>query len=74
MSDEINAILDDERVIRSITFQSGETFDTQTDSAHKIVAYPECGEFCYIPWFAVKEYSGEVIARVPAHHVTVVYA
>ena len=64
-------ILNDKRPIKLLEYPNGGGVYS-VDSGLVIEAYPENGEFCEIPWFRIKR-DGQVIARLPAHQVSVTY-
>jgi len=64
-------ILDDKRDIQSLQFE-GSYVSVGLHNVTRIVAYPEPGMHCYIPFYAV--YVGDEIAeRVPAWMVSATY-
>ena len=67
-------ILSDTREISGIYFDDDEGSCYTSETGHEIKAYPEPGVFNDIVYFAVHNNEGNIIARVPAWKVTVVYA
>ncbi len=73
MSEEENTILNDKREISSINFNEG-AGELYSSAHYDIEAYGEPGMHCMLPWFRVKrKHDGFVVARVPAHQVSVHY-
>lgn len=71
-SEELPLIYDDQRPILAVRFSDGREYDSHFN-CHKIVAYREVGENSYVPFYAIYDYSGKIIARVPGLHVEVRY-
>ena len=73
--EEIGAILkilEDKRPIRAIVYEDEGEFSVGSGGVCRIEAYGESGLHCEVAWLAV--ISGkEVIARVPANQVTILY-
>lgn len=71
-------IFDDPRPIEAVWFDGENTGGYNTKSViygcSKIVAYRENGQMDHVPFFAVYDSKGNIIARIPAHMVTVIYA
>lgn len=65
----------DKRPIQSIFWpvEGAEGFTVGSNGIEKIVAYDEQGDQSFVPWLAVFV-DGQVLARVPAAHVSVHYA
>jgi hypothetical protein len=64
-------IYDDERPIKALHFQEGESYRVERGGITKIEAYREAGEMCNVPWFAV--WKGDAIAyRVNGKYVVTV--
>ena len=71
--DEIKAIIDDKREIKSLQLPDGEMIGVGNRGITKIVAYCEPGEYCGVPWFAVYT-NNEILSRVNAKCVeSVIY-
>jgi uncharacterized protein YqfB (UPF0267 family) len=69
----METILKDKREISGIYYDDAEESHYSTEAGYRIMAYREDGMYCYIPYFAVYNDKDEIIARVPAWKVTVVY-
>ena len=69
---ENDTIEHDERPIAGIYFNDKDETHWEAKSGYTIEAYGEPGMACYIPYFRVIK-NGEVVSRIPAWQVTVVY-
>lgn len=66
-------VLTDERPIKCLSFDTEDGAAYLESGGYSFEAYGEPGMHCDIPFFRVIK-DGVVVARVPATHVTVVYA
>lgn len=72
-SNPIALIYDDpRRILELIRFVDGRNWCVGAN-CHTIIAYKESGENSYVPFYAIYNYGGDIIARVPALHVEVRY-
>ena len=62
----------DPRPITSVWFDSGHGWSVG-ERCTKIEAYDENGEMANVPWLAVHNPDGTIVARIPARMVTVLY-
>lgn len=71
---KITEMLEDKREIKGIYWNDAEGSCYQVGSScDEIKIYGEPGPHCFMPWIAVFN-NGELITRVPALQVQVVYA
>jgi hypothetical protein len=71
----MNTILDDKRPISTIAFgptANDAGYSVGVSGVSQIIAYAENGEMAPVAWFAVM-IGNDIIARVPARMVMVVY-
>jgi len=63
----------DDRAIKAVVYPDDSGWTVGTGTVQRIVAYDENGSMSHVPWLAVFDFQDQILARVPAHLVTVTY-
>jgi hypothetical protein len=71
----MDTILDDKRTIAGLYFMDSDctSYQAGSNGVSAIKAYGEPGQHCLLPYFAVYNCENNIISRIPAGMVQVVY-